>query len=72
MSLNQDLLDAHARDDRVALVSLYTQAADEQEVAGDTDAACFFLTHAYVFALEMAHPQTATLRHRLIERGREE
>ncbi|HSG55812.1 MAG TPA: hypothetical protein VLA45_10165 [Paracoccaceae bacterium] len=58
---------AHARDDRAALVALYTDAADQ---AADTDAACFFLTHAYVFALEQGDPASDTLFHRLKAHGR--
>ena len=47
------LLDAHGRDDRPALVTLYSEAAD---IAPDEGAAGFFLTQAYVYALELAHP----------------
>jgi hypothetical protein len=58
---------AHAADDRVALVTLYADAAD----AADTvDAACFYLTHAYIFALETAHPAIAQLHARLKAHGR--
>jgi hypothetical protein len=32
----------------------------------------FYLTHAYVFALELNHPQASELRQRLIDAGREE
>lgn len=68
MRLLQDrLLDAHARDDRAALVALYTEAADG---AGDLDAACFFLTHAYIFALEVDDPTTDALYQRLHAEGR--
>ena len=66
--LDQDLLAAHAAGDRAALVSLYTQAADE---ATDQDAACFYLTHAYVFALDCGHTETTVLRQRLVDAGRE-
>ena len=71
MPLEAELLDAHRRDDRVALVRLYTKAADRCETGGDIDAACFFLTHAYIFGLEMAHPDTAALHARLVAFGRE-
>ena len=60
--LNERLLDAHARDDRTALVDLYTQAADAEN---DVDAACFFLTHAFVFALEIGDARADDLRARL-------
>ena len=65
--LHQRLLDAHARGDRDALISGYTAAADAEN---DIDAACFFLTHAYVFALEAGDDRAPTLRARLEEQGR--
>ena len=66
--LNDRLLAAHAADDRSALVALYTQAADG---ADDLDAACFYLTHAYVFALELGHGAAPVLLARLQAEGRE-
>ena len=71
MTLEERLLQAHARDDRAALVELYTEAANLREAEGDIDAACFFLTHAYIYALELAHSATAPLKRRLSEHGRE-
>ena len=65
------LLRAHAAGDREALVRLYTEAADAAEAAGDVDRACFFLTHAYVFALEAGHERASDLHGRLKARGRE-
>ncbi len=65
--LDQALLTAHVNDDKAALVRLYTLAADG---AGDIDAACFYLTHAYVFALEIGAPATAALHQRLLDHGR--
>ncbi|MBT8409393.1 MAG: hypothetical protein KJN93_07190 [Alphaproteobacteria bacterium] len=70
--LDPRLLAAHARGDEAALVALYTAAADIREAAGDTEAACFYLTHAYVFALHLGHPETARLHGRLVAYGREE
>ena len=66
--LNARLLAAHETGDAAALVDLYVQAAD---ATSDVDAAAFYLTHAHVFALEINHPDTATLRQRLIDQGRE-
>ena len=66
--LNTRLLAAHAKDDRAALVALYTEAADH---AHDTNSACFYLTHAMVFALELGLPAAEDLRRRLAEHGRE-
>jgi hypothetical protein len=60
--LQKRLLDAHARDDRRGLVTLYTEAADQ---AADINAACFFLTHAYIFGLEADHPSVPALFARL-------
>lgn len=67
--LHQKMLAAHATPDPAALIALYTEAADS---ANDLDASCFFLTHAYVFALESGAPQAQLLRRRLIQHGREE
>ncbi len=66
--LDARLLAAHAAGDWSALVTLYTEAAD---TAPDPDAAAFYLTHAYVFALELAHPAAPALRARLVAAGRE-
>ena len=65
------LLAAHGRDDRRALAELYARAADLAEGDGDPDQACFFLTQAYIFALETAHPEAAALYGRLKRAGRE-
>ncbi|MEN8895434.1 MAG: hypothetical protein ABF248_05015 [Yoonia sp.] len=67
MTLDAQLLNAHARGDQPALVTLYARAADE---AADVDSACFYLTHAYIFALELGHADTATLHARLAAHGR--
>ncbi|SFM42002.1 hypothetical protein [Shimia aestuarii] len=67
--LDQRLLAAHADNDRSALVTLYSQAA---EAASDDIARGFYLTHAYVFALESDHPDAADLRARLKAMGRED
>ncbi|MEL6837653.1 MAG: hypothetical protein AAFP85_00085 [Pseudomonadota bacterium] len=67
MTLDEALLDAHARGDQSALVTLYTRAAEKAE---DGDAACFFLTQAYVLALEAGNAATPTLYARLKAHGR--
>ena len=66
--LDEAILSAHASDDRRALVRLYTRAA---ESLNDLDAACFFLTHAYVFALETGAPEAGHLHAQLVAQGRE-
>lgn len=66
--LNAQLLAAHDSDDKTTLVSLYICAADQDD---DIDASCFFLTHAYIFALEIADPRASMLRQKLASHGRE-
>lgn len=66
--LDDALLQAHARDDRQALVDLYGQAADQ---TADLTAQRFYTTHAYVFALELGSPKAETLRQRLVKLGAE-
>jgi len=66
--LDERLLAAHARGDRPALVALYCEAA---EAARGDEARYFYLTHAYIHALEDNHPQAPALRARLVAAGRE-
>jgi hypothetical protein len=65
--LDARLLAAHARDDRAALVGLYEEAADAvtSEVARG-----FYLTHAFIFALDLGDARAARLRDRLKAMGR--
>ena len=66
--LDARLLAAHAADDRPALIALYIEASD----AADTDeAAAFYLTHAYVFALEAGDPNAPNLKSRLVDMKRD-
>jgi len=62
------LLEANAAGDKQALVTLYAQAADETANPGES---WFFLTQAYVFALELDHPDLPALKARLVAAGRE-
>lgn len=71
-ALEQRLLDAHARDDPKELAALYTEAADMKEAEGDVDAACFYLTHAFVYALQVGDNAAEVLQRRLWRYGREE
>lgn len=64
------MLDAHDRADHAALVRLYTLAADQSEAQKDADAAFFYLTHAFVFALESGAAEADTLNKRLADKGR--
>ena len=68
--LDRALLQAHDDKDSAELVRLYTLAGDTAEEAGNIDAACFFLTHAFVFALEAGMAEAKELNCRLTERGR--
>ncbi|WP_298678865.1 hypothetical protein [uncultured Lentibacter sp.] len=65
--LHERLLAAHERDDREALITLYTLAADH---SNDLVERSFFLTHAFVFALEAGDARADHLRARLHEMGR--
>lgn len=67
-ALDDRLLAAHDTGDPATLAALYTIAADE---ADEENAKGFFLTHAYVFALEAGLEQAPGLRERLIAMGRE-
>ncbi len=67
--LDARLLAAHDAGDKLALVGLYAQAADG---AADIDEECFFLTHAYVYALDVGDARAAELRARLVAHGRED
>ena len=60
MSLDAALRAAHAAGDRAALIGLYEQAAED---AGP--AAAFFLTQAWVFALEAGDGRAEALETRL-------
>lgn len=67
-TIDARLLEAHAADDKQALAALYQEAAS---IAETPDAEAFFLTHAYVFALEAGLPLADQLRTRLVTLGRE-
>jgi hypothetical protein len=68
MDLDTRMITAHEANDRMALIKLYAEAADG---ANDLDASCFYLTHAYVFALEAGAPQARDLHAQLVQHGRE-
>ena len=66
--LDAALLAAHAAGDNRKLIELYKAAA---EAADTPEQAAFYLTHAYVFALEAGDPVADTLHQRLVEMGRD-
>lgn len=67
-NLDSQLLAAHARGDKAALVGLYRQAAEQ---SSDPDEAAFFVTQAYIFALDTNDSQLDQLRAWLVRAGRE-
>jgi hypothetical protein len=71
-ALDTSMLVAHDAGDISALVDLYQQAAELREASGDIEAACFYLTHAYVFALDLGRDDAVDLYGRLKDHGREE
>lgn len=70
--LNRTILDAHADGASGPLARLYAEVADLREAEGAADAACYYLTQAYVYALDAQDPLAASLHARLKARGREE
>ena len=67
-ALDARLIAAHEAGDKAALVTLYQQAA---ETTTNQRAHWFYLTHAYVFALDCGAPQAAQLHALLKAAGRE-
>ncbi len=70
-SIERKLQAAFERNDLELLAAIYTDAANASEQRGEFDEACFFLTQAYVCALQQGTDSAAELRLRLIEFGRE-
>lgn len=66
--LNDALLKASARKDATALASLYEQAAAS---VTDLSERRFFLTHAYIHALEAGADSVPRLRRELVDLGAE-
>ncbi len=66
--LDARLLAAHAKRDRPALIALYLEASEQ---APSDTAKGFFLTHAYVFALEAGDIRATALRAKLMSMDRE-
>jgi len=66
--LDARLLAAHAADDRPALIALYREASEASETMV---ARRFYLTHAYIYALEAGTTEAPALRAALVEMGAE-
>lgn len=56
--------------DTLELSKLYRQAAEQMGIVGDDDAAGFYLTQAFVFALEAGDPLADQLCRELKSLGR--
>ncbi len=69
--MENKLLEAVKRHDLEVLTQIYTDAANASEQRGNIDEACFFLTQAYVCALQQGADIAVELRLRLVEYGRE-
>lgn len=67
--LHDRILAAHRAGDRAALAALYAEAAEAQ--TGE-DARAFFLTQAWVLALEAGSPAAEALRRTLVAMGRQD
>lgn len=66
-ALDAALLAAHAAGDKKRIAQIYAKAADDMGAAS----AAFYLTHAYVFALDAGLPEAETYRRALVELGAE-
>ena len=69
--LDEEILSAHASDDRFRLCTLYLKAGELKQSEGDTEAACFLFTQAYVYGLETGNADKEAARARLVAHGRE-
>jgi len=70
-ALDARLITAHAGGDTDALVGLYAEAGHRAVRAGAPDAAAFYMTQAYVYALDRGDARAARLRSWLVRAGRE-
>jgi hypothetical protein len=68
--LGARLLAAHLAGNLANIAQHYALAADHAEKREDIDRACFFLTHAWIFALEAGDPVADEYRSRLEVYGR--
>ncbi len=68
--LQQAILTAHAQNNTADLINHYTDAATLMENNSDIDAACFYLTQAYIYALDSGSEYTEDLHERLAKHGR--
>ncbi|NND18706.1 MAG: hypothetical protein HKN98_09015 [Silicimonas sp.] len=69
-AIDRRLLAAHSEGDLATLVRLYREAGERAEADGDRDRAAFFLTHAWIYALEAGLGEAEVLRSVLRKWGR--
>lgn len=69
---NKELLAAHDQRDVDALIRIYKREGEAALAEGKTHEGCFFLTHAYVFALEAGAKEASEIHKILVSYGREE
>ncbi|MFT5159018.1 MAG: hypothetical protein ACI9ZD_000615 [Paracoccaceae bacterium] len=71
-TLNEQLFAAHAENDKTKLVALYRLAGEMMISHNDINAASFYLTHAYIFALDVGDKAAPEIHKMLVGFGREE
>ena len=69
--LDAALLAAHDSRDAALIAALYAEAGAQEASLGEHEAACFFWTQGYVWALEAGSPLAEHLHARLKAAGRE-
>lgn len=69
-SLDMRLLNAYRSGAPASISEAYCDIAAEAAAAQDADREAFFLTHAFIFALEAGCPKAAILSDRLRTLGR--
>ena len=71
-SLGDALMAAHTDGDTTKLAHLYAQAGERALALQDIEAGCFYMTHAYVFALSAGLPEAGAYNQILVAHGRDE
>ena len=69
--LNAAVLAAHKDGDSAKLVGLYSLAGNLMVEFGRVEEGCFFLTQAYVYALELGLPAADSIQATLVSLGRD-
>ena len=70
--LNSRILDAWSRGDGQLLAELYSEAGNSLLDSGLENEGCFYLTQAYILALENGLDSAAALHAKLVKHGSEE